>query len=54
MDNPNEVIARAPMPTEKTLKFRKNVFIQLWRFAAINIKMVKMIRKGHHPMEKAK
>jgi hypothetical protein len=54
MDNPNEVIARAPMPTEKTLKFRKNVLIQLWRFAAINIKMVKMIRKGHHPMEKAK
>jgi len=52
MENPGEAIARAPLPTEKTLKQRKNFFIQLTRFAAINIKMIRMIRKGHHPMEK--
>lgn len=52
MENPQEAIQRAPLPTEKTLKQRKNVFLQLFRFAAINIKMIKMIRKGHHPMEK--
>ncbi len=52
MENPNEVISRAPLPTEKTLRQRKNILIQLRRFLAINIKMMKMIRKGHHPMEK--
>ena len=51
MENPNESIARAPLPTEKTLKQRKNLLIQFVRFCAINLKMIKMIRKGHHPME---
>ena len=54
MENPNESIARAPLPTEKTLKQRSNLLIQLTRFCAINVMMVKMIRKGHHPMEKKK
>jgi hypothetical protein len=54
MENPNEAIARAPLPTEKTLRQRKNLFLQAIRFAAINLKMIKMIRKGHHPMEKKK
>ena len=48
MENPNDSIAHAPLPTEKTLRFRKNLVIQLWRFVAINIKMLNMIRKGHH------
>jgi len=52
MENPNESIARAPLPTEKTLAQRQNLFIQLTRFCAINLKMIKMIRKGHHPMER--
>jgi hypothetical protein len=52
MENPNESIAKAPLPTEKTLKQRQNVFMQVMRFGAINIKMIKMIRKGHHPMER--
>ena len=51
MENPNESIARAPLPTEKTLKQRKNIVIQFVRFCVINLKMIKMIRKGHHPME---
>lgn len=54
MENPNEIIAQAPLPTEKTLKFRKNLLIQFWRFIVLNLKMIKMIRKGHHPMERKK
>lgn len=38
----------APLPTEKTLKRRKNLPIQIWRFFALNIRMVKMILKGTH------
>lgn len=52
MEDPQESIARAPLPTEKTLRQRRNIFIQFLRFCAINVKMIKMIRKGHHPMEK--
>lgn len=48
MENADGVIAKAPLPTAKTLKARKNLLIQLWRFVAINIRMVKMIFKGNH------
>lgn len=48
MENPNDSIAQAPLPTQKTLRFRRNLLIQLWRFAAINIKMMNLIRKGHN------
>jgi hypothetical protein len=47
MDTAETSIAQAPLPTEKTIKSRTNLAIQAWRFAAINIRMVKMIRKGH-------
>jgi hypothetical protein len=48
MENSHDAILQAPLPTAKTLRFRKNLIIQLWRFVAINIKMLNMIRKGHH------
>jgi len=54
VENADEVIAQAPLPTGKTLRARKNVFLQCFRFISINVKMIKMIRKGHHPMEKTK
>jgi hypothetical protein len=54
MENGNESIARAPLPTAKTLKQRQNLFMQSMRFLAINIKMIRMIRKGHHPLERKK
>lgn len=38
--------ARKPSPGE--LRARHNVFIQLWRFAVLNIKMIIMVTKGHH------
>jgi len=48
MENEDEVISKAPLPTEKTLRARKNLLIQFWRFIAINFRMVKMIFKGNH------
>jgi hypothetical protein len=38
----------APVPTERELRARKNVFLQLFRFAGLNLKMIAMINKGHH------
>jgi hypothetical protein len=48
MDDADESIARAPLPTPKTVRSRTNLAVQLWRFAAINRRMLQMIRKGHH------
>ena len=48
MDDTDESIARAPLPTPETVRARTNVAVQLWRFTAINLRMIKMIRKGHH------
>jgi hypothetical protein len=47
MDDTDANIASAPLPTAKTLRSRKNLFIQFGRFVAINTKMVKIIRKEH-------
>jgi hypothetical protein len=38
----------APRPIEKTIKMRKNVIFQLWRFVSLNTRMLKMIFKGDH------
>ena len=48
MENEELSVAKAPLPTPETLRARKNLLIQTWRFVAINIRMVKMILKGHH------
>jgi len=40
-------IAAAPLPTPATLKHRRNLLYQLVRFAAINLKMIKVIRSSH-------
>jgi hypothetical protein len=47
MDNAEASIAQAPLPTAKTVRSRTNLLVQAWRFTAINVRMVKMIRKGH-------
>jgi hypothetical protein len=38
----------AHLPTEGELRARKNVLIQVWRFAILNVKMIVMVTKGHH------
>ena len=38
-----------PVPTPMTLFMRRFPLWQLFRFIVINIKMMKMIRKCHHP-----
>ena len=47
MDTTDESIATAPLPTSKTLRVRKSLIAQLVRFMAINLKMLKIIRKDH-------
>lgn len=48
MDNASQSISQAPLPTEKTVRARTNLVFQFWRFLAINMRMMKMVRKGHH------
>ncbi|MGB7983307.1 MAG: hypothetical protein WCF36_21200 [Candidatus Nanopelagicales bacterium] len=48
MDTTQASIAKAPLPTEKTVRNRTNLAVQTWRFAAVNVRMIKMILKGHH------
>lgn len=38
----------AQLPDDKQLKDRTNVVLQSWRFAVLNVKMLTMVRKGHH------
>lgn len=38
----------APLPTPSEVRARNNVFIQFGRFIVLNLKMVGMVRKGHH------
>lgn len=44
----DERIQAAPLPVAKTLRRRSSLPFQLWRFARINLKIVKMVTKGHH------
>jgi hypothetical protein len=38
----------APQATAKQVSARSNVAVQGWRFAVLNLKMMAMVRKGHH------
>ncbi len=38
----------APVPTAGELRARRNIFVQLYRFAVLNLKMMMMVGKGHH------
>lgn len=50
MSDIDERIASAPLPTDKTLRRRSSLPVQAWRFARINVRMVRMIRRGHAPL----
>lgn len=38
----------ARVPTDGELRARRNVLVQAWRFALLNLKMIAMVSKGHH------
>jgi hypothetical protein len=38
----------ARVASESELRARKNVVVQAWRFALLNLKMIAMVTKGHH------
>jgi len=37
----------APMPTEHTIRMRNNLPVQAYRFAAVSLKMTRMILRSH-------
>ncbi len=40
-------LSRSPMPTTKTLNYRKNLFLQFFRFVAFDLRIMRMVLKGH-------
>ncbi|MDO5723915.1 MAG: hypothetical protein Q4P33_05900 [Flaviflexus sp.] len=40
-------LSRAPLPTEATLKRRRSVPYQAMRFASFNLRMMRIVLKGH-------
>jgi hypothetical protein len=47
MDNTNERIARALLPTHKELRRRKNIFIQFGLFTRTSWAMWRLARRSH-------
>lgn len=47
MYNGDEQIAAAPMPTRRTLWLRRFIPVQLVRFVVTNLRMVRMVTRGH-------
>lgn len=43
-----ERIADAPLPTRSTLRMRRNLLVQIWRFTSINLKMMRIVFSPHH------
>ena len=39
---------QSQVPTDKEIKARTNLLVQLIRFVSLNLRMLKMITKGHH------
>jgi hypothetical protein len=40
-------LSSAPLPTERTLRRRQSIPLQLTRFAVFNARMLRMVLKGH-------
>lgn len=47
MSTAGDRIAAAPLPTARTLRRRRSIPRQLWRFGQINVRMLRMVRKAH-------
>ena len=46
--NPTPDLSTAPLPTAKTLRMRRNLPYQAYRFTAFNLRIIRMVVKGHH------
>jgi len=47
-DLPVADLSRAPLPTDKTLRHRRNLAAQSWKFAVFNARIMRMVLKGKH------
>lgn len=47
-DQPIADLSRAPLPTKETLKMRQNLAFQFTRFVAFDLRIMRMVLKGHH------
>ena len=47
MDNVNDLIAAAPLPSASEIRRRNNLLIQALRFVALNARIMRMVAKGH-------
>lgn len=47
-DQPLADLSRAPLPTDRTLRRRRSVPLQAARFIGFNVRMMRMVLKGHH------
>jgi hypothetical protein len=41
-------LSKSPLPTQKTLKMRRNLVFQFTRFLSFNSRIMRMVIKGHH------
>lgn len=46
-DQPVVDLSKAPLPTRKTLRRRGNLPYQLIRFVSFNLRILRMVVKGH-------
>ena len=47
-------LSRSPMPTAKTLRQRRGLVFQFGRFLAFNVRIMRMVLKGHAGHEEAR
>lgn len=48
MPPPVADLSRAPLPTESTLRKRRSLPLQAVRFLVVIVRIMRMVRKGHH------
>jgi len=41
-------LSKSPLPTAKTLRGRQNLLGQFLRFIAFDLRIMRMVAKGHH------
>jgi hypothetical protein len=41
-------LSKAPLPTKKTLQLRRNLPLQFLRFVSFDLRILRMVAKGHH------